>query len=243
MFKGLGFAGFAIFLLLSTLLLSSAPGGGFVLGVAFAVGLGTVSLFLLNVGSGNSGILKEISGASNLDPRELLNRIEEISTVIRQDGLLALESKRKEIRDPNLNYLLKRILDGFEGKDLIPWVLNQRDARMEGLRDLSDSLDRFLSQIPGLGLLSSLILMSGVLSRPERSKDLIGIAHVFLPFLIALGVQMLLDSEIGKRWNEARTRMDHYYAVLEAGVSGIQSGMNPELLSDRLRARIQTGRA
>jgi len=36
-------------------------------------------------------------------------------------------------------------------------------------------------------------------------------------------------------------QFEQYFSTLESGISGIQSGLNPELLSDRLRIRIQTG--
>ncbi|MBU6153550.1 MAG: hypothetical protein KGP28_04540 [Bdellovibrionales bacterium] len=242
MFKGLGLAGFGIFLVLSGLLLQSSPGWGFAFGVLIAVFCGTTAVFFLNVNPLFFRVWSEVSGPSALDAHELLLGIEEAAGVIRQDGLLALEARRKDLRDPHLKYLLKRIMDGFEGKDLIPWVLNQKDLRMEALRMATDSADRFLGQVPSVGLMSSLILMIGVLATPDRSRDLIGVSQAFVPFLITIGLQMLLDSEFGKKWEEIRMRNEHYFDTLESGIAGIQSGLNPELLSDRLRARIQPGK-
>jgi flagellar motor component MotA len=202
MFKGLGWIGFGVFVLMSTLLVQSGPGVGFFLGAAFVVILGCASVFLLNFPDGFFKIYKGLHSPMSLDANELVTRLEEISSLIRQDGLLALESRRKELKDSNLIYLLKRIMDGFEAKDLIPWIQNQRKQKMEQLQVFEDVLDRVLGLLPSVGLGSSLILISGVLSGSDRGQDLIGMAQVFTPLLMTLGVQLLLDSGLGKMRNE-----------------------------------------
>jgi flagellar motor component MotA len=241
MFKGLGWIGFGVFVLMNTLLVQSGPGLGFFIGAAFVVILGCGSVFLLNLPDGFFKIYKGLHSPMSLDASELVTRLEEISSLIRQDGLLALESRRKDLKDSNLSYLLKRIMDGFEAKDLIPWIQNQRKQKMEQLQVFEDVLDRVLGLLPSVGLVSSLILISGVLSGSDRGREIIGMAHVFTPFLMTLGVQLLLDSEFGKMRNEFQLQFEQYFSTLESGISGIQSGLNPELLSDRLRIRIQTG--
>ncbi len=113
---------------------------------------------------------------------------------------------------------------------------------MERIRLVSGVSDRLLELIPGVGLLSSLILLSGVLSGSERSRELIGVAWVFTPFLISLAAQLLLNPEAARKWGGFQNRCELYFSTLETGILGIQSGLNPELLSERMRVRIQTGR-
>jgi flagellar motor component MotA len=241
MFKGLGWIGFGVFVLMNTLLTQSRPGIGFLFVAALVVLFGCGSVLLLNVPDGFFKVYKGLQSPVSLDAGELVIRLEEISSLIRQDGLLALESRRKDLKDSNLSYLLKRIMDGFEAKDLIPWIQNQRKQKMEQLQVFEDVSDRISGLLPSVGLVSSLILISGVLSVSDRGQDSIGMAQVFTPFLITLGIQLLLDSEIGKKRNELSLKFEQYFSTLESGISGIQSGLNPELLSDRLRVRIQTG--
>ncbi len=242
MFKGLGWFGFGVFIALSAILLQFGPGLGFLFGAAVAVSIGCASLLLMNLPNGILGTFQGLRGPQKLDARELIQRIEEVALIIRQDGLLALEARRKELKDPNLSYLLKRIMDGFEAKDLIPWIQNQKKLKLEQLQVMDDVSQRFTGLVPSLGLFSSLILISGVLSGSDRGPDLIGVAQVFTPFLLTLGVQVLLDSAFGKMQAELRIEFEHYFSTLESGISGIQSGLNPELLSERMRVRIQAGR-
>jgi flagellar motor component MotA len=241
MFKVFGFAGFGLFVFSSALLIRSDAGIVFFLGVLGSTLIGCASVLLLSLPGRWEGIRNVIGGWRNREVGELVAAIEEVTSVIRQDGLLALESRRKELKDQNLGYLLKKIMAGFEAKDLIPWIHSQRNLNRESIQILLEMSERFAGLVPATGLVSSLILLSGVLSAPDRPRELIGVAQTFIPFMITLALQVLLDSGLGKKFAELRVVSEQYYEILEIGVSGIQSGLNPELLSDRMRARIRTG--
>jgi flagellar motor component MotA len=241
MFKGIAFVLLGVFLGLSVISGSSDSGFGFILLTAFtfAIGCGSVFFFALPAGFVQS-VMAPIRGTLPSQPETLAAQIESIATVIRQDGLLALEGKRREIRNSELRSLLKRIMDGFESKDLIPLIENQRVRRGELLDEASRVLDRFSGYLTQVGLVQSLILISVILSQSQKSKDAIGVAQAFLPFLIALISQIVLDSFGSQFISEKRDECELYFSVLEAGIVGIQKGENPELVRDRIRARIDS---
>jgi len=242
MFKGFGLIGFGVFAALTWMLLGSSPGLGFIFGATVVTFLGWGSVLMMTLPDGFfSSIWKQVEMGLPQSASALARQIEAVSLLIRQDGLLALEAKRKEIKDQNLSYLLKRIMDGFEAKELIPFIRNLGIHRAGQIGIASETLDRFFGLIPSVGLVGSLILISGVLTSSARGSNSIGIAFVFFPFLLSLATQVILESHFAKKLRERQMESELYFSVLEEGVSGIQQGINPELLSDRIKARIQAG--
>ncbi len=241
MFKGFAFVLLAVFLGLSVISGSSESGVGFFLitGFTFALGCGSAMFFSLPPGFLNEtfGPVREQLPST---PEVLAAQIESVAAVIRQDGLLALEGKRREIRNPGLKYLLKKIMDGFEGKDLVPLIANQRVRRGELLDEAALVLARLNGFLPQVGLVQSLILISTILSQAPRSKDAVGVAQAFLPFLISLVLQMVFESFGAQLISQKRSECELYFSVLEEGVVGIQKGENPDLVRDRIRARIDS---
>jgi len=238
MFKGLGLVGFGVFCLVSTLLLRTEPGPVFWAASLASVLFGCASLWLILIPEGASGFGLAFESALPQGARSLALQIGDVCSIIRQDGLLALEAKRKEIRDPHLAYLLKRILDGFESKELIPWVRNVSQSEEDRFRGFSSRVDRLIGSIPGVGLVASLILISGVLSDSGKTPGVVGIAQIFTPFLMALVIQILLDAVVSRRLLHRKAEVALYFSTLEDGIFGIQSGLNPELLTERLLARL-----
>ena len=231
--------GLLAFLGLSVISSSSESGFGFMILTSITFAIGSMSALFFSIPPGFfDSILGPIREALPSSPEALANQIESIAAVIRQDGLLALEGKRREIRNTGLKYLLKKIMDGFEAKDLIPLIENQKMRRRELVDEVASVLNRLSGFLPQVGLVQSLILISGILSQSTRSKDAIGVAQAFLPFLMSLVLQMILESFGAQAISMKRTENELYFSVLEEGVVGIQKGENPELVRDRIRARI-----
>ncbi len=91
--------------------------------------------------------------------------------------------------------------------------------------------------MPTLGLIPSLWMMMDYLNQPTKVSGPGSLPTLFIPFLIALVAQMILSSLSGKFFDDLKEDVKLYYVVLEEGLSGIQEGMNSELLREKLTAR------
>ena len=92
--------------------------------------------------------------------------------------------------------------------------------------------------IPTIGLIPSLWMMTMALSSAKAgAAGSAALAVVFLPFMIALLGQLILQSWFGSFFETLREENKLYFIILEEGLVGIQEGQNVELLRDRMKAR------
>jgi flagellar motor component MotA len=238
-FKGFAVLALVAFLALTAQATSVPLGAPFMILTLIALSLGFLSVLLfLMPRDFLSEVWTPLRNPLPDSADSMARQLESIAAVIRQDGLLALESRRKDLRNPELRVLLKRIMDGFEGKDLLPLIANQARKREELADEASAVLRRFHGFLPQAGLIQSLILMVSVLSGPRPGPQGIGIAHALLPFGISLLLQIPIESWIEGFLEQKKKDARLYFAVLEEGIAGIQIGQNPELLGDRIRSRL-----
>jgi flagellar motor component MotA len=208
---------------------TGSAGGGAIAGILSVV-FGFFPAFGFTLPSNFfDGVWNSIAAPLPQSPAGLAAQMEMLSTLIRQDGLLALESKRKEIRDSDLRYFLKRILDGFESKDLVPLIETRMRTRREHLDSAEQALLRGASWLPVFGLIPSLLLVSGAGAG-------FGLSLCFLPFIVVLLLQWFFESSITAKIHHWRMDSEIYHLILKEGVAGIQEGKNPEILRDRIRA-------
>ncbi|MBC7396705.1 MAG: hypothetical protein H7333_04605, partial [Bdellovibrionales bacterium] len=98
--------------------------------------------------------------------------------------------------------------------------------------------DRFLFCLPSIGLIPSLWMMMDYLNEPLKGSGPGSLPTLFIPFLMAMLLQLIFSALSGKFFDDLKEEVKLYYVVMEEGLSGIQDGMNSELLRDKLSARI-----
>ena len=169
---------------------------------------------------------------------KLIEELEEIALITRRDGLLALESKRKELKEPLLRLLLKRIVEGFEKAQTLPLLRNQAVRRAELIRTCEIYSERVNALLPVVGLIPSLFMIIDYLSHPEKVPAPGSLPTVFLPFLLSLVLQVFGTAWAGRFFDEIKESVKLYYVIMEEGISAIQDGLNAEMIRDRLQARL-----
>jgi chemotaxis protein MotA len=239
MFKSLGIVSCAVYLVIASQMGGFSPGFS-IWFLSFLVMLaGTVAVMGLTAPPDvTRGAMKLIKEALPLSHEKLIAELEEIALITRRDGLLALESKRKELKEPLLRLLLKRIVEGFEKAQILPLLRNQAVRRAELIRTCEIFSERVYALLPVVGLIPSLFMIIDYLSRPEKVPAPGSLPTVFLPFLLSLVMQMLGTAWSGRFFDEIKESVKLYYVLMEEGVSGIQDGVNSEMIRDRLNARL-----
>lgn len=235
MFKGIAILLFGGFLVFSYSLHEFAENGAFylLLFADTALGLGALALLTLPVAFMDR-IWKPLRDGLPQPSDKLVQQLEGLAKTVREEGLLALESRKKDFFDANLKIYLKRIVEGFEAKDLLPMIRSQGRLREGLFLEAERTVSRYFSFFPTIGLMQSLILIS----RGMGSRGAPDLFRGFFPFLGALAIQTFLEAAVIRWLQDGREESIRYFSVLEEGIEGIQQGHHPELLSDRMRARI-----
>jgi chemotaxis protein MotA len=170
---------------------------------------------------------------------ELVEEIVSLAETARRDGLLALESRLAEIRNPFVVLGVQMAVDGTRPEVMEDILRTEIDAVATRHRDgkgLLDCMGRFAPAFGMIGTLMGLIIMLGDMSDPSKIGAGMAVALlttlygalasniVFLPFAEKLGYtnkQELLAMEIIVR-----------------GIMAIQSGENPRVIQQKLNTFI-----
>jgi chemotaxis protein MotA len=239
MFKSLGIVACAVYLILASQMGGFAPGFSIIFLTFLTVFSGIVGVVGISAPPDISrGALKRIKQALPLTHEKLIEELQEIAVITRRDGLLALESKHKELKEPLLRVILKRIVEGFDKAQTLPLLRNQAMRRAELIRNSEVFVERVLSLLPTVGLIPALFILIDYLSHPEKVQGSGSLPTLFLPFLLALFIQLVLTAWAGRFFDEIKESVKLYYVLMEEGVSAIQDGANAEMLRDRMHARL-----
>lgn len=236
MIRGSGIGALVVFLILGSQM--GAVGTGWVLWVysLMMIALGTLAYAWIQMPQNlETGEAKRILQFRDFEPKKLVSELESLCATIRRDGLLASEGARKELSDPFLRYLIKRVADGFERVHLVQAIRNQ-SMRVHELASFSEAwMDHVIQAVGGSGLMTTLFLMMALL---KSSDPQVPIELALMPFLLGLVLQPVLSGFLKSRFFSALDHARLYFVLLEEGVSGIQEGIAADLLRDKLNCRL-----
>ena len=240
MFKSLGIVACVAYLIIASQMGGFSPGVSILFLTFLCVFVGLIAIMGITAPPDIArGAWKQIQKPLPLTHETLIEELQEIAVITRRDGLLALESKRKELREPILRVLLKRIVEGFDKSQTLPLLRNQAVRQAELIRACEIFSERVLSLLPTIGLIPSLFILIDFLTHPEKVPSPGSLPTLFFPFLLSLFLQLVGTSWTGRFFDEIKESVKLYYVLMEEGVSAIQDGANAEVLRDRLQARFR----
>lgn len=152
----------------------------------------------------------------------------ELASEVRKNGLLGAEGVRKSLQDQNLIYLTKRMVDGYDKKQILPWIHNQREYEGFWLQQVHQFQERISQLIPTVGILATLILLMMGLK----------IAPLLFPLVVSVVLQFIFHSITLHKIHTAKLQSVAYFRILEEGLLGVAEGMNADFLNDQLVARL-----
>lgn len=233
MYKSLGLVAMVVFVILASLIGSMSPGFGMVLISFIFVSAGVIAFSLLQFPTPlEGGKIQGLLAFSKLDMKGLTVEVEELSTIIRRDGLLVAEAYRKNLKDKKLQYLIKRSMDGFEKKALMDWIAHHASYQEEQFSLLQGFADRVLMLTPVVGLLGTVL---------QLMNTPISLSSAFVPFLMALVMQLTAQAVYQEKIIEARRRSKLYFTILSVGVQGIMDGVTAEFIQEQMSAHLGAG--
>jgi len=179
--------------------------------------------------------LKIIFSPREYKPEVYINKLTEIAKKARMNGLLSLEADLEEMTDPFLKKGLQMLVDGVDPDE----VKNQLEASLDSLDDRHTReralYDKGAALGPAFGMIGTLIGLINMLKSLQDIESLgpnmaVALITTFYGSLLANVVFAPISNKLKVRHEEEYFCM---YLICE-GILAIQSGINPNLLYDKL---------
>lgn len=175
-----------------------------------------------------------ISGPK-IDNKGTIKLILDLANVSRKQGLLALESKVKEIKDPFMKKGVQLIVDGTDPKavhEILEIEVEQQEA--EGLlaAKVWEAAGGYAPTVGILGAVLGLIHVMENLADPSKLGG--GIAVAFVATVYGVGAANLFFLPIANKMKFKLRDLSGSRNIAILGLVGLAHGENPRLLQEKL---------
>jgi chemotaxis protein MotA len=186
-------------------------------------------------------ILKTVFG-SKIHLPEIIEMMVNFATTARRDGLLALEEKLKELKDPFLLRGIQMIIDGITPES-VRAILNTELDQM-GVRHMVGKgvIEYIGSAAPALGMCATLIglvRMLANLSDPSSLGPSMSVALVATFYGATLANFICIP--LGNKLHDNNLEEMLGRQLMIEGILAIQSGENPNVIRERLMSFLSPG--
>ncbi len=207
-----------------------------VFGATIAVGIagGTLKDFVLAVKA-----LPRAFVGKTTPPQEIIDRVVLLAEKARSEGLLSLEQEAGEATDPFTKRALQNIADGIDGDELRALLEDEIAAKTHSARTAAKFFTTLGGYAPTVGIIGTVVSLTHVLENLS-SPDKLGpmIATAFVATLWGLLSANFIWLPIGGRLKRLSDLELSRMTLLLEGLLAVQSGSQPRLLGERLRAMI-----
>lgn len=171
----------------------------------------------------------------NTDYRPLIEEIVKVATVARKEGVLAIEGMRNSIVDEKFKKALKFVIDGFEPKTVTEILDAESYFEFEETEVAGKLLEGIGGYTPTVGIIGAVLGLIHVM-RNLDNPDAIGpgIAIAFVATVYGVGFANLLFMPMGTKVKRRAALIQQRNELIKVGVQGIQEGLNPHFLKEKL---------
>lgn len=176
----------------------------------------------------------------NLDVRPTIDEIIRIATIARKEGVLAVEGQKDSIQNPLFKKTIKYVIDGFEPntvKEIIDTEIFLAFEEEENAGKVFEGAGGYAPTIGIIGAVLGLIHVMGLLDQPDKIGE--GIATAFVATVYGVGVANLIFIPWGTKMKRKASQRMMAKEVVKLGVIGIQEGLNPHFLQEKLEVFVE----
>jgi chemotaxis protein MotA len=170
-------------------------------------------------------------------PDTEIARITEFAQVARREGLLALEDRLAELRDPLLLKGIQLVIDGTPPEVLRDILSIEVDALQQRHAEGKNILDQMGAAAPAFGMIGTLIGLVAMLQNlSDPSLIGAGMATALLTtFYGAFAANLFFIPLAGKLESRSKEEVLMKQIMIE-GIISIQSGDNPRTIQEKLKS-------
>ncbi len=165
----------------------------------------------------------------------VIQQLVQFAEVARRDGILALEGKTSEIKDPFILLGVQMAVDGTD-KELLETIMRTEmeavASRHKSGKSLLDLVGKYAPAYGMIGTLVGLIIMLGNMSDPDAIGPGMAVALITTLYGAMLS-NMLVLPFADKLALYSRKEMELREAIIR-GILSIQDGDNPRVLEQKL---------
>jgi len=166
---------------------------------------------------------------------KVVTEIVELATIARREGVLALEKKVGEIKDPFFSNNLRHIVDGYDAaviQEMMETRISKEETKAGATGKVWETAGGFSPTVGIIGAVLGLIHVMGNLS--DSSKLGSGIAVAFVATVYGVASANLVFIPLGNKLKKLGMHSAHEMELIMVGLLGIQAGLNPRVIEDKL---------
>lgn len=182
-------------------------------------------------------LAKMVFGEKGRDMGGLAKQLVDYASVARRDGVLALEGRLGEVKDPFLRRALQFVVDGVDAnvtRDTLEGAIDAEFEENEVGAKVWESMGGFAPTVGILGAVLGLIHVMENLNDPSKLGG--GIATAFVATVYGVGAANLFFLPFATKIKRKLKLEKERKTLIAEGVLSIQEGVNPRVLEEKLRA-------
>ena len=171
--------------------------------------------------------------------RALIDQIVEWSNIARREGLLSLEKKMDQMKDPFMRKGLQLLVDGVEPehiREVMEVEITTWETEMKQAAKIWDAAGGYAPTIGILGAVMGLIHVMENLADPAKLGS--GIAVAFVATIYGVGAANLIFLPVANKIKANIMRLVAVREMVLEGIVRIGHGDNPRIIESRLQGYI-----
>jgi chemotaxis protein MotA len=171
------------------------------------------------------------------DIAALMTQIVDLAGVARRDGVLALEQRLASLEEPFLKRAVQFLVDGVDAtvaRDALETEIGSEYEEGAVAAKIYETAGGFAPTVGIIGAVLGLIHVMENLSDPSKLGE--GIATAFVATVYGVALANLILLPIAAKLKRKLVIERERRTLIAEGVLSIQSGLNPRVLEEKLRA-------
>ncbi|MBW7474955.1 flagellar motor protein [Paenibacillus oenotherae] len=174
-------------------------------------------------------------GKSSPDTLKMIDRIVDMATIARREGVLALENQAVEVEVPFLRNGLLMVVDGTDPeltREILELEIDAMERKREGQAKIFEAAGGYAPTMGIIGTVMGLIHVLSNLSDPGTLGPSIAVAFTATLYGVASAnvIYLPLASKIKMNTQEHVQMLE----LMLEGILGLQAGENPQLIRKKL---------